>query len=187
VFDTILDSSRLTSCCCGVARIHISIAFRTHWRTIRPTSCFCGIARIIFCYFILHALGYYQTCDLFCGIARTQIFYCVLHAFGQGQANELLLQDHPNSCFLLCFTHIWKSIRLRSCFCRIAQIYFSIVFYTHQSNIRLANCFCGIVRIQIFYCVLYAFGQYQANELLLQDRPNSCSLLCFTRVGGVSG
>ena len=28
--DTHLDSSRLTSCCCGVARIHASIAFYTH-------------------------------------------------------------------------------------------------------------------------------------------------------------
>ena len=130
VFDTHLDSSRLTSCCCGVARIHVSIAFCTHWRTIRLTSCICGIARLHFCYCILHALRYYQTCDLFCGIARTQIFYCVLHAFGQGQANVVLLQDHPNSCFLFGFTHIWKSIRLRSCFCRIARIYFLWCF-TH--------------------------------------------------------
>ena len=126
--DTHLDSSRLTSCCCGVARIHAFIAFYTNWRTIRLTSCIWGIARIHFCYCILHALGYYQTCDLFCGIARTQIFYCVLHAFGQGQANVLLLQDHRNSSFLFGFTHIWKSIRLRSCFCRIARIYFLLCF-----------------------------------------------------------
>ena len=37
--DTHLDSSRLTSCCCGVARIHVSIALYTHWANIRPTKC----------------------------------------------------------------------------------------------------------------------------------------------------
>ena len=32
-----------------------------------------------------------------------------------------------------------------------------------------------------------ALGQYQINELLLWERPGSCSLLCFTRIGSVSG
>jgi hypothetical protein len=71
---------------------------------------------------------------------------------------------------------------------------FPIVFYAHWGNIRLTSCFCGIARIDgcyydgidrshVFYCVLLALGQYQISELLLRDRPNSCSPWGFTRIG----
>ena len=64
---------------------------------------------------------------------------------------------------------------------------FSIVFYTYWGNIKLAICFCRIARIHVFCCVLHVLGQCQTSDLLLRDRPNSCFLLRFTRIGVVSG
>jgi hypothetical protein len=73
---------------------------------IRLTSCFCGIARIHVFYYVLHALGQYQTTNCFCGIARVHVSIVFLFALGQYQTNELRLGDRPNSCCLLCFTCI---------------------------------------------------------------------------------
>ena len=64
---------------------------------------------------------------------------------------------------------------------------FSVTFYIHLGSIRLTNCCCRIARAHVFYCVLHELLECQANELLLQDLPNAYFLLCFTRVGGVSG
>ena len=44
---------------------------------------------------------------------------------------------------------------------------------------QTCDLFCGIARTQIFYCVLHAFGQGQANVLLLQDHRNSSFLKGF--------
>ena len=41
---------------------------------------------------------------------------------------------------------------------------------------NLTNCVCAIAQIHACHCVLHALGQHQANELLLWDRPNACSL-----------
>ena len=61
-----------------------------------------------------------------------------------------------------------------TCFCGIARIHVAILFYTYWGNIKLAICFCAIARIHVFYCVLHVLGQYQSSDLLLRDRPNSC-------------
>ena len=46
--------------------------------------------------------------------------------------------------------------------------------------------FVGSPDFMLFNLCLHAFGQYQTNEVILWDRPDSCLLLCFTRVGAIS-
>ena len=59
----------------------------------------------------------------------------------------------------------------------------SSVFETYWGNLRLTCCFCGIAGRLVVYCVVHALCQYQTNELLLWDRPDSCFLWCFTCLG----
>ena len=157
------------------------MVFYTHWGNIRLTSCFCGIAHI-------------------------DALYRVLHACRQYQANVLLLWDRAKSCFLLCFTHTlrqyhiqysylcmfslrvglrvgcayaWAAIRIQPAVQRITFWQAAVgVLGQHatQRCPRLTNCFCAIAQIHACHCVLHALGQYQTNELLLWDRPTSCSL-----------
>jgi len=130
VFYTHLDSSRPTRCCCGIAWIDVSTAFCTRWKSIWLTSCFCGIARIHLCYCILYALGYYQTSKLLLWdrpksnfllrftciwavsgwraaaaespeVMFSIVFYTRLEEY---QAKELLLQDRP-MVFCYCVLH----------------------------------------------------------------------------------
>ena len=121
----------------------------------------------------------------FCGFARAHDMHCVLRVSGQYQTSDLLLRDRPNSCSN-CVLHVLRNIKLAICFCGMARTYVSIAFYTYRGNIKLAICFCGIVRIHVFYCVLHGLGQCPSSDSLLRDRPNSCFLLCFTRIGAKS-
>ena len=157
-FYTRCRNFRLTSCLCSIATIHFSIVFYAHQGNSRLVICFCGIARIrISITFYIH-LGSIRLTNCCCRIARAHVFYCVLHELLECQANELLLQDRPNSCFLLCFTRVGGVSGQRVASEGSPELIFSIVFYTHQGNSRLANCFSGIPRIRIVYCVLHASG-----------------------------
>ena len=71
-------------------------------------------------------------------------------------------------------------IKLAICFCGIARSHVSIMFYTCWGNIELASCFCGIAQTRVLHWVLHGLGQYQTSDSLLQDRPSSCVVLCFT-------
>ena len=158
----------------------------TPWASIRVTSCFCGIARIHVRYHDLHALGPYQS-------------------------TQLLLWDRANSCFLWSFACIEAISDERVTFLGSLGLMLCIVFYTRWGNLRLTCCFCGIPRSHALYCVLrasrqdqtnelplwerllscspsflYTLVQHQTSEVLLWDRPDSCFLLCFTRIGGIS-
>ena len=72
--------------------------------------------------------------------------------------------------FSLAFCTYWGNIRLANC---------------PRDSIRLGDCFFGTARIHVFYYALHALGQYQASELLLQDRTISFVLLRFTGIGAV--
>jgi len=37
------------------------------------------------------------------------------------------------------------------------------------------------------YCAVHALRQYQANELLLWERPDVCVLYCFTQIKAIPG
>jgi len=160
--------------------------FYTYWGNINLAICFCWVARIHVCYCVLHVLGQYQTRIRFCRIARIHVSYRVLHVLGQYQTSDLLLRDRPNSCFLLSFTRIGAISNWRFALTGSPEFMFSIVFYTYWGNVKLAIYFYGIARIHVFYCVLHVLGQGQTSDLLLWDRPNSCVLLRFTRIGAMS-
>ena len=80
--DTHLDSSRLTSCCCGVARIHASIAF-------------------------LHTLKDYPANELHLWDRPNSFLLSYFTRIRVLSDLRLVLWDRPNSNLLLCFTRIW--------------------------------------------------------------------------------
>ena len=63
----------------------------------------------------------------------------------------------------------------------------AIVFYTPWANMRLTSCFYGVARMHVRYHDSHASGPHQSIELLLRDRPDSCSLFAFTRIFAVAG
>ena len=100
-----------------------------------------------------------------------------LRALRQCQANELLLWDRPDACFVFCFTRIEAISSQGVAFVGSPRYMLRIVFYTQWGNIRLTNCSCGIAQMHISYCVLHALRQYDAKEFLLWDRPDACFVL----------
>ena len=56
---------------------------------------------------------------------------------------------------------------------------------SHRTACKGTPCFCAIAQTHAFYYVLHALGQDQTNELHLWDRPHSCLLTCFTRIGAI--
>ena len=41
--------------------------------------------------------------------------------------------------------------------------------------------------MHVLYCAVHALRQYQANELLLWERPDVCVLYCFTQIEAIPG
>ena len=86
------------------------------------------------------------------------VLHCVLHAVRQCQANELLLWDRPDECFVFVL-HV-----LRQC----------------QAN-GLLLCDCPDA------CFALCFTRVEAKlELLLWDRPDSCFVLLCVSTEAIS-
>jgi len=105
--------------------------------------------------------------------------FCIvcLRALRQRQANELLLWDRPDACFVFCFTRIEAISSQGIAFVGSPRHMLRIVFYRQWGNIRLTNCSCGIAQMHILYYVLHALRQYDAKEFLLWDRPDAWFVL----------
>ena len=93
-------------CFCGIARIHVSVVFYTYWANIKLAASLCGIARFCVSFVFCTYWGNIKVAICFCRSARIHVLDCALHMSGQYQTSVLLWWDRPNSCCLLCFTHI---------------------------------------------------------------------------------
>ena len=59
-----------------------------------------------YCIVFYTRLGKVRLTHCLCGIAPMHVLYCVLHAFKQHQADEWLLWERLDVCFLVCSTSI---------------------------------------------------------------------------------
>ena len=60
-----------------------------------------------------------------------------------------------------------------------------VLYFVSHAKELLRNCFCGVAQIHASSSFLYAMRQYQANQLLLLDRPDAYFILCFTRIEAI--
>ena len=77
--------------------------------------------------------------------------------------------------------------KLTNYICAIAQIHACHCVLHALGHIRLTSCFYGTARMHVRYHDSHALGPHQSIQLLLRDRPNSCSLLAFTYVLAIAG
>ena len=161
-----------------------SIVFYTSCWSVRLTSCCCRIARIHVSYCVLHALEEYQGNELLLkdclNLSFLLHFTCIRATAGQRialvgslefafsiafcthqgyQPNELLLRDRPNSRFSIVFYTHWVQISVRNRFCGSAHIHDgSIVKLTLLSAIindvrNFCTCFAYLPRWTIYGCL----------------------------------
>ena len=132
--------------------------------------------------------------------------YWDLHALRQCHAKGLLLCDCPDACFALYLAMILACIEVVSevllrgrpdacfvlhcvsteailVFAGSPRCVFRILFYKHLGNVMLTNCLCGIAQMRVGYCVSQTLKQYQADDLLLWERPD----VCFASFEAMSG
>jgi len=157
------------------------IVFHTQSGNVRSTNCSCGIAQMSALYWDLHALRQCHAkglllCD--CPDACFALYLAMILACIE-VVSEVLLRGRPDACFVL---HC-VSTEAILVFAGSPRCVFRIVFYKRLGNVRLTNCFCGIAQMRVGYCVLHTLKQYQADDLLLWERPD----VCFASLEAMSG